>query len=327
MAVPVEERLFSLVLALIASEHGLTKAEILSSVQGYRQRYTPGGDNASLERQFERDKDDIRELGVPLETLEPLTEPGNNQLLRYRIPKGAYDLPAEVTFTPEETTLLNLAAEVWREGSLSGESHRALLKLRSLGVEAEDPTIGYAPRIRVREPAFEPLQRAIDRHLVVRFPYLNPGRQAPIQRTVEPFALVKHEGRWHLASRDVDRDAPRTFLLSRITGPVTTARVSFTPPDGDAAARALEELERVYRGGRARVRIRPGSDAETRLTRRGARELAPGSFELHYSDAELLADELASYGPEVVVDEPASLRDAVVARLRTVLAAHSGGGR
>ncbi|BDZ47276.1 helix-turn-helix transcriptional regulator [Naasia aerilata] len=175
-AVPVEERLFSLVLALVATEHGLTKAEILSSVQGYRQRYSTGGNNASLERQFERDKDDIRELGVPLETIEPPSEAGNNQNLRYRIPKGAYDLPADVTFTPQETTLLNLAAEVWREGSLSSESHRALIKLRSLGVEADDPTIGYAPRIRVRETAFEPLRSAIDKHLVVKFAYLKPGR-------------------------------------------------------------------------------------------------------------------------------------------------------
>ncbi|MCU1444053.1 MAG: hypothetical protein JWQ59_2203, partial [Cryobacterium sp.] len=91
--VTVEERLFSLVLALLATETGLTKADILSTVQGYRHRYRLGGDNASLERQFERDKDDIRELGIPLETIEPPDEPGSNHSLRYRIPKGLYDLP------------------------------------------------------------------------------------------------------------------------------------------------------------------------------------------------------------------------------------------
>jgi len=76
--VPVEERLFSLVLALLATQTGLTKNEILSTVQGYRQQYSSGGGNASLERQFERDKDNIRELGVPLETIEQPGEPGNN---------------------------------------------------------------------------------------------------------------------------------------------------------------------------------------------------------------------------------------------------------
>ncbi|MET0481128.1 MAG: WYL domain-containing protein, partial [Mycetocola sp.] len=96
--VAVEERLFSLVLALLATEQGLTKAEILSTVQGYRQRYSSSGGNATLERQFERDKDDIRELGIPLETVEAPGDPGNNQLTRYLIPKGEYDLPKELTF-------------------------------------------------------------------------------------------------------------------------------------------------------------------------------------------------------------------------------------
>ncbi len=326
-AVPVEERLFSLVLALVATEHGLTKAEILSSVQGYRHRYVPGGDNASLERQFERDKDDIRELGVPLETLETPTEAGNNQNLRYRIRKGAYDLPPDVTFTPQETTLLNLAAEVWREGSLSSESHRALLKLRSLGVEADDPTIGYAPRIRVREPAFEPLRAAIDRHLVVRFPYLKPGESEPTERTVEPLALVKHEGRWHVASFDRDRQERRTFLLSRIVGKVTTTRTAFVPPEGNLASEALADLDRILAGGRVRIRVAPGSDAETRLQRRAAQQLAEGELLLNYSDSNLMADELASYGPEVVVLEPDHLRGRVIERLRRTLADHEGAVR
>jgi len=173
--VPVEERLFSLVLALLATETGLTKNEILSTVQGYRQRYRSGGDNANLERQFERDKDDIRELGVPLETVDSPGDAGNNQTLRYRIPRGAYELPHDLSFSSDETTLLNLAAMVWREGSLSGESRRALLKLRSLGVAAEEPVIGYAPRVRLRDAAFDPLNSALERHLVVRFPYLKPG--------------------------------------------------------------------------------------------------------------------------------------------------------
>ena len=120
MAAPVsnEERLFSLVLALLATETGLTKADVLSSVQGYRQRYRPGGDNASLERQFERDKEDVRDLGVPLESIELPADQGASQYTRYRIPKGQYDLPADVTFTPQEIALLDLAALAWREGSL-----------------------------------------------------------------------------------------------------------------------------------------------------------------------------------------------------------------
>ncbi|BDZ50542.1 hypothetical protein GCM10025867_27830 [Frondihabitans sucicola] len=199
--VPVEERLFSLVLALLATETGLTKTEILSTVQGYRQRWS-SGDNAALERQFERDKDDIRELGVPLETLEEPGSSGNNQNLRYRIPRGAYELPDDIIFSSEETALLTLAAMVWREGTLSGESRRALLKLRSLGGATPVPELDYAPRIRSRDAAFDPLRTALDRSAVVRFDYLKPGEQAPRARRVVPYALVQFQGRWMCSAID-----------------------------------------------------------------------------------------------------------------------------
>lgn len=120
--IPVEERLFSLVLALLATDTGLTKNEILSTVQGYRQKFAHSGDNSNLERQFERDKDDIRDLGVPLETLESPGQAGNEARTFATASRGEYELPADISFSPEETTLLNLAAMVWREGSLSGES-------------------------------------------------------------------------------------------------------------------------------------------------------------------------------------------------------------
>ena len=279
MPVPVEDRLFSLVLALLATEPGLTKAEILSSVRGYAQRYTTGGDNANLERQFERDKDDIRELGVPLETIEPLGEPGDNHNLRYRIPKGAYDLPEDVRFTSDEIALLNLAGMVWREGSLNAESRRALVKLRALGIAADEPVLGYAPRVRLRDPAFEPLTQAIDRRQLVRFPYLKPGEDAAREREVIPLALVQYQGRWHLSAEELTdggraEGAHKVFLLRRIVGPVQTGRAAPARP-GDHAADALAGLEQVWERGIAKVEVRRGTDASTRLTnRRGTESLS-----------------------------------------------------
>jgi proteasome accessory factor B len=73
--------------------------------------------------------------------------------------------------------------------------------------------------------------------------------------------------------------------------------------------------------------VLPGSDAETRLQRRAAEEPGEGQLVLNYSDSNLMADELASYGPEVVVLEPAHMRDRVVQRLRRVAADHEGAGR
>lgn len=319
-AVPVEERLFSLVLALLATETGLTKNEILSTVQGYRQRFRSGGDNANLERQFERDKDDIRDLGVPLETLDSPGDAGNNQTLRYRIPKGAYELPEDVTFSSEETALLNLAAMVWREGSLSGESRRALLKLRSLGMTADEPLLGYAPRIRLRDAAFDPLDAAIRKQVGVRFQYLKPGEERATDRDVIPLALVQYQGRWHLSAQEPDGDR-KVFLLRRIVGGVTAGK-AITMPEGDHAAEALTGLEEVWERNVAELEVVPGSDAATRLANRDGAEVTGERAVVHFVDLNILADELSGFGPEVLVLSPPALRDAVVARLRGVVAAH-----
>jgi proteasome accessory factor B len=318
--VPVEERLFSLVLALLATENGLTKTEILSTVQGYRQDFNHSGDNANLERKFERDKDDIRELGVPLETVQTPGDPGNNQNLRYRIPRGDYELPSDIVFSPEETTLLNLAAMVWREGSLSAESRRALLKLRSLGVSADEPVLGYAPRLRVRDVAFAPLNAALGRNAYVRFSYLKPGEEQPRVRTVAPLALVQHQGRWHLSAQEEATGIRKTFLLRRIVSRITTTGKSFPAPVGDESARALLELEEVWNAHTAVVDTEPGSDADTRLRKRRGTAAAPSVdgrnlLALHYSDINIVADELAGFGPEVLVVSPPDLRAAVRERL------------
>jgi len=325
--IPVEERLFSLVLALLATDTGLTKSEVLSTVQGYRQKYSSAGDNAALERQFERDKDDIRELGVPLETVDDPAASGNNQLLRYRIPRGSYELPLDISFSPEETALLTLAAMVWREGTLSGESRRALLKLRSLGGTATVPELEYAPRIRSRDAAFEPLRTALDRGVVVRFDYLKPGEARPRRREVAPFALVQHQGRWMVPAIEPDTGSRKNFLLSRIVGPVTVTGRSFPRPADATADSALAGLEELRRSNTALVRVVEASDAETRLSkRRGTESRGADVLAVHYSDASILAEELSSFGPEVTVLEPANLRELVVQRLRRLVADHDDDG-
>jgi proteasome accessory factor B len=323
-AVAIEERLFSLVLALIATEIGLTKPDILSTVQGYRQRYVLGGDNASLERQFERDKDDIRDLGIPLETIDSDDEPGSNHHLRYRIPKGLYDLPADISFSSDEIMLLKLAGTVWREGSLSSESRRALTKLNSLGVDSNDPILGYAPSLRARDAAFEPLSKALDRGQSVAFLYLKPGEPSPRRRQVTPRAIVLHEGRWHLSATDLAAEANRTFLLSRIAGPVQPISGTVAEVVSGAAQVALEDLDRLWNTNSAVVEVQPGSDAALRLSKRDASGAENENLlTLHFTDLNIFADELASYGPEVLVRTPRELRQAVRTRLVGVRDAHT----
>lgn len=321
--IPVEERLFSLVLALLATEQGLTKAEILSTVTGYAHRFADRADRANLERQFERDKEELRDLGVPLETLDAPGADGDTKLQRYRIPPDRYQLPDDIAFSPEEYALLRLAGQVWREGSLSADARRALTKLQGLGVRLDDTVIGFAPSIRTRDAAHEPLQAAIDRGQQVMFPYLKPGLDAAEQRVVSPLALVFHEGRWHLHAHDDGVDAPRTFLLRRIVGPVAlTGSAASRRTDAEVTVRVLDELARVWQQTTATVRTRPGSEADVVLRNRRGTEEVDGGLLVHTTDLDILADELAAFGADVVIDEPPALRSAVLARWQRVVTAH-----
>lgn len=319
--VPPEERQFALVLALLATEQGLTKEQILSTVDGYHQKYDPNGDNSNLERQFERDKDALRELGVPLETVDAPGEPGNNQLQSYRVSKGDYELPADITFTPTELSLLQLAGTVWREGSLSGDMRRAMIKLRAAGIEPDGSMLGYAPRLKQLEPAFGPLTQAIERHEAVTFPYLRPGRTTARRHTIKPLALFQFRGRWLFMGLDYAGHR-LNFLLARIVGDVVSTRERFDPPAGDHGAEALRELEELWQRNTATVAVEPGSDAAMRLGRRYGGTPDGRLLIVHYSDLALLADELAGFGPEVTVIEPDHVKQAVLSRLEATEWAH-----
>ncbi|MFS0893688.1 helix-turn-helix transcriptional regulator [Microbacterium sp. 179-I 3D3 NHS] len=320
--IPAEERLTNLVVALMATEIGLTKQQILDNVSGYRQRADAGTRADALEKMFERDKDELRSLGVPIETIGDAADPNDLREARYRIPQAEYDLPADIEFTAAELAVLRLAGSVWSAESASLDAQSGVRKIRALGIDGDEPIIGFAPRITARDAAFAPLQDAIEKSRVVVFDYLKPGEAVPRRRSIRPLALVDYEARWHVFGIDVDIEEDRMFLLSRIVGDVTITPDTFDPALRDGAGeRALAGLERVAAENSALLEVTPGTEAALRLGRRAAP--AAQGITVPFVDLHILADELASYGPEVRVVEPASLRDEVVTRLEAVAAAHA----
>ena len=322
---PAEERLFNLILALVASRNGLTKGEILQTVSGYRDRFATARGRAleNLDRQFERDKETLRDLGIRIDTVDDPGDPGNNQRTRYRIPREAYELPAGVAFTPGELTLLGLAATVWQEGSLSAESRRALTKLRGLGIAAAEPVVGFRPLVRAVEPALDPLRAAIEARAVVEFDYLKAGESVSTRRRVSPLALALHEGRWLLIAAESD-GYRLSYLLRRIVGKVAITRAPAIAPEPDEEARALERLTAFRAGNTARIRVVAGSDAEIRLRHRSdTRVIEPQLLEVHWTDLALFADELVALQPEAFVLDPPELVARVVRRLEEIEVAHA----
>lgn len=316
-----QERILSLIVALMGSAHGLTKEQVLTSVSGYREAREEGRSQDALERMFERDKENLRELGVPIHTIGDPADPDDLRAARYRIPKTEYDLPDDLTFTPAEVAVLHLAGTVWSGQSQSADAQAALRKIRALGLDVDEPIIGVAPRITPRDPAFGALYSANAKGAVVEFTYVKPGDDVPRPRRVAPLAIVEFEGRWHVFGVDLALQKERTFLMSRIVGAVEITREEFDPGLRDGAgARALAGLESLARENVAVLEVKDGSEAALRLRRRGSVEGT--TVRVPFVDVHVLADEIASYGPEVRVVSPEILRSHVIARLERVIAAH-----
>jgi proteasome accessory factor B len=319
------ERLLGLVVCLLSTSRYLSADQIRAAVPGY-----PEQDDL-FKRMFERDKEDLRELGVPLET--GLNHPFDDDP-GYRIRQQAYELP-ELRLEADEAAVLGLAARVWRRAELAGAAAGALLKLRAAGIDAasldetdEHPSAqGIEPRLGTPEPAFGPLWEAVRDRRPVTFSYRAAGRSDPQRRELEPWGVVNRHGRWYVAGRDRGRDATRVFRLGRIAGPVKFCGPagSVTVPDGTDVRALVSDWDPVPAPERTAVlRVRSGAGVGLR---RHAVSVRPEGTEpgwdlvtARFADVGWFADTTASFGPDVVVLDPPDLREAVIRRLKGVLA-------
>ncbi len=238
----------NLVIALLSTRTFISAERIRETVYGY----SDSASDEAFSRMFERDKNELRDLGIPLETgrvsqFDP-TE-------GYRINRDAYALPA-VDLTADEAAAVAVATQLWESPELITATQGALLKLRAAGVDVDAGDAGIAitstagmPGIRGSEEVLGILLSAINSGQAVQFPH-RPARSEPYTtRTVEPWGVVTDRGRWYLVGHDRDRDATRTFRLSRI-------------------ARGREG-DRSDRGGHATRRGEPARDrAQGRSARR-----------------------------------------------------------
>ncbi len=321
MAIAKAERLMNLALCLLGTRRPLTKRELRTSIEAYLE----AGNDESFNRMFERDKDDLRELGLVIDTVE-----GLDGDVGYRAQHDSNRLPP-IALDAEEATALGLAARVWQQARLAGAASGALQKLHAAGGmpqydgdgESHGPAIPHStlePHIPAREAAFEPLMLACRDRRPVVFDYRKSNAARPERRQVEPWTLECWRGHWYLAGFDRDRQAERVFRISRITGPVRSRATAFTAPVPDQVT-VRETVERwagESASRTARIRLRPGSGYPLRARATQVRELADGWAELEIPYGHGLDAWLVEFGPDVIVLEPAELRAEVVDRLRAV---------
>ena len=317
------ERLMNLVIALLSTRTFITAERIRATVYGY----ADSPSDEAFSRMFERDKNELRDLGIPLETgrvssLDP-TE-------GYRINQEAYALPP-VELTSDEAAAVAVATQLWQSPELVTATQGALLKLRAAGVDVDAPDAGATistaaamPGLRGSEEVLGILLAAIDSGQAVQFQH-RPTRSDPFTtRTVEPWGVVTHRGRWYLVGHDRDRHATRTFRLSRIGSEVSTVgpRNAVKRPDGvDLREIVHQAVAEWPPSAQAKVWVAEGR--ATALRRQAAvtvsRTLAGRAGDeiaIDIGRQDRLAREIAGYGPDAVVLDPQSLRDDVVCRLR-----------
>ncbi len=322
------ERLLNLVICLLYTRRPLTKEQIRASVAPY----AGTSSDEAFDRMFERDKDELRELGIPLVAAQ--LDRFFEDEIGYRIDRREYALP-QIEFTREELTVLGLAAKAWEQASLAGPAAAAMRKLAATGVQRDDASIiGLEPRVRTVEAAFEPVRTAVVNAYPITFEYRTGSTGLVKKRTVQPWALACWHGRWYLSGYDLDRQAPRVFRLGRMRGAVSRdgAPGSYQIPPGiDPIAMIAESSsDPVPLAGQVLIR-----DGRGQQLRRRASPLTPEpdqdpgwtALEVSFPSLEVAVRELAGYGPDVRVLGPVELVAAVVEHLRAAVLAQRAAPR
>jgi proteasome accessory factor B len=306
------ERLINLTIALLATKRYLTKSEIFRTVEGYE------GSAETKERMFERDKDDLRNLGITIDvgSFDPLfsDEAG------YRIKSENYQLDlGEITST--EISLLSLAAEAWQGAALEDAAQSAILKLSSTGVPADPIDIpGLSPKLSNSSTDLVAVTDAIAHSNFLHFDYLSPNLEAQ-ERTIVPIALSNRSGFWYVSGVDQEIQEVRTFRLDRIIGAIEVLKNKSAfefPADFDFDLVNVTAPNRL-----AVIDVRKGKGHALRTLSESTKDLGEwDQIKVPIHSIQTLAAEILWHGEDVFVHQPTDLCEYIVEQLQALVANH-----
>ena len=252
MKSPKIQRWIDLLAALLRHHYPVTFEQLIREVPAYAAEQK----TESRRRTFERDKDELRRFGVPIETvdasdLEPQayrlrvrdfylpylavrSPAGSGAKPRQPDPYGYRSLPA-LSFEPEElAAVAEAAARVRALGDplLAENAESAMRKLAcDLPVDAagRGDTRLLPPKARAAPDLLVALDRALESRKRVTFRYHTMGSDATATRTVEPLGLFFLNQHWYLAARAPGDDAVKNFRLSRIEAVEVNSKLPSSP--------------------------------------------------------------------------------------------------
>jgi len=282
------ERWLNLLAFLLDRRYPVSREQILSEVEDYRGDWLKGGDTArqSVRRKFERDKRELRELGIVIQperqkvTADHTAVEVEAYLLRPRdfyLPyldlrqggasvRRPYHLPS-IAIKPEDLAILRRAAERVLALGATPLAASAASALRKLSFDLPgvvvpgDEAVLHAPTAGSFDRIFSVLREGVERRRAVQCRYYSIGRDREEERVVEPYGLMLTWGHWYCIARSRARDAIRVFRLDRMRNAelLEGSEAGFEIPAGFAVGDYLDRAPWELSGDPAvpvRVRLR-----------------------------------------------------------------------
>jgi proteasome accessory factor C len=322
-------RQLSLVAFLMAERRALTARDVKGNVEGYSEM-----SDEAFARRFYSDRAELRDLGVPLQSQRD--EFTGEEL--YTLRSERYFLPA-LDLTDDELAALQTCFYLLEGKFAYAEPLRLALQNLALGRPgiADEARSATALRVEMRDPDYSPempgrlakLETAISKQRTIKFAYRAMTSGKSNERTVNPYGLLHDRGVWYVVGADLDRDAIRTFRVSRIRGDIRFA----TRRERDFRVPAEFDID-VYRGraawqfgeivGEARIEVRPETAWWVERAFADSGRVEDGVFVTEYASLPLLASWVLRQDGRANPLEPAELRREVAESLRRVRDAHEG---
>ncbi len=307
------ERLVNLVIALLATKRYITKSEIFRTIEGYE------GSNESMERMFERDKDELRALGIEIEVsgLDPLFD----DEVGYRILAENFEMDRK-GYSANEIAYMSLAAQLWKDASLSDVSQKALRKLSAVSGPADIAEIpAFAPVILTAPLFLREIIDGITDRRVVEFKYLDSEMKTNL-RKVHVYSYFSLRGFWYFSGLDVDKSENRTFRCDRVVGELAIAKKANSyeiPADYEPNTTFSD----ISVSSQAVLRVRVGRGSQLRSL---ASTIESGEefdvVQIAYSSEEEMISLILWHLDDVCVISPETLKNSVVQALKKLVKAH-----
>lgn len=306
------ERLVNLTMALLGTKRFMTKSEIFRRVAGY------SGNQETKERMFERDKDDLRNLGIEIEVAshDPLFE----DEVGYRIRPEAFQIHEK--FDAEELGLISVALQQLKDDDFSGTTESLMLRLNSLSVTPEfSDEISISERA-ISEAGLSEVLEALSDRVTISFNYQKSDSKNSEERRVNPLGVSAWRGSWYLVGEDLERDDIRAFKLSRMKSGITriSKAGSFQiPPDFD-----IKEYLVMLKAPEYSVVLQVRKSAGLHLRNRAASitdyDDEWDQIQIFFSHENQALKETLWLGDDARVIGPDSLKSLVISRLEKLVA-------